>query len=163
VRAARWPLHAARKSLGFVNRILEEAYRELVAQWHFRRGTIVLFDRHFVFDFYHFDIDARAGQRSVKRRLHGFLLRHLSRRPDLVVCLDAPGEVVFRRKGEFSPEFLEMRRHQYREFEHLVQHFELVNADRDLDAVVGDVARAIAGFQLQHHHAVHEVPGHASL
>ena len=161
-RALRWPLHASRKSLGFVNRILEESYRELVAHAYFRRGTIVLFDRHFVLDFYHFDIDPQAGQRSLKRRLHGFLLRRLSRVPDLVVCLDAPGEVVFRRKGEFSPEFLEMRRQQYREFEHLVQHFELVNADRDLDVVVEEVARAITRFHAQHRNGHQEDHGHAA-
>lgn len=161
-RALRWPLHATRKSLGFVNRILEESYREFVAHTYFRRGTIVLFDRHFVLDFYHFDIDPQAGQRSFKRRLHGFLLHRLSRLPDLVVCLDAPGEVVFRRKGEFSPAFLEMRRHQYREFEHLVQHFELVNADRDLDDVVEDVAHAISRFHAQHRNGHQGDPGHAA-
>ena len=162
VRAWRWPLHAARKSLGFVNRILEEAYRELVAQSYFRRGTIVLFDRHFIFDFYHFDIEPQATPRSLKRRLHGFVLRHLSRRPDLVVCLDAPGEVVFRRKGEFSPEFLEMRRQQYREFQHLVPHFALVNADRDLDLVIADVAGVITHFAAHRHNGHQEVYGHAT-
>lgn len=147
----RWPLHAARKSLGFVNRILEEAYRERVAAKYFRRGTIVLFDRHFVLDYYHFDIDPQRHNPSLKRRLHGLFLRHISRRPDLVICLDAPGEVVFRRKGEFSPEFLELRRRQYREFEQLVDHFELIDADRELDLVVSDVTHAILRFDQGRH------------
>jgi thymidylate kinase len=143
----RTPLRAARKSLGFVNRLLEESYRESVAAKYYRRGTIVLFDRHFVLDYYHFDVDPRAGRPSLKRRLHGLFLRRISRQPDLVICLDAPGEVVFRRKGEFSPEFLEMRRHQYREFEHLVDQFELVDANRELDLVVHDVTQAILRFR----------------
>ena len=146
-RFLRLPLHAARKTLGFVNRILEEMYREMVAASYFRRGTIVLFDRHFVLDYYHDDIDPTARRRNFKRRLHGFLLCRICRAPDLVICLDAPGAVVFRRKGEFSPEFLEKRRQQYREFERLVPHFTLVDADRDLDAVVQDVGRAIAAFR----------------
>ncbi|HZM15515.1 MAG TPA: AAA family ATPase [Candidatus Krumholzibacteria bacterium] len=145
-------LHPLRKSLGLANRICEQSYREMVALWYARRGIIVLFDRHFVLDYYHFDIDPQAASRSFKRRLHGFLLRHLSRTPDLVVCLDAPGDVVFRRKGEFSPEFLEKRRLQYREFAHLVEHFELVDANRDLELVVHDVGRVIAGFQAHGQH-----------
>lgn len=146
-RLLRLPLHATRKTLGFVNRILEEMYREMVAASYFRRGTVVLFDRHFVLDYYHDDIDPTARRRSFKRRLHGFLLCRICRAPDLVVCLDAPGAVVFQRKGEFSAEYLEKRRQQYREFERLVPHFILVDADRDLDAVVHDVARAISAFQ----------------
>jgi thymidylate kinase len=156
-RRARWrsPLRLVRKSLGFVNRILEETYRERVAAKYFRRGTIVLFDRHFILDYYHFDVDPRAAQPSLKRRLHGFFLRRISRRPDLVVCLDAPGEVVFRRKGEFSPQFLEMRRRQYREFEHLVDHFELVDANRELDLVVQDVTQTILRFERGRHNGNH--------
>ena len=145
-RCSRRLLRPLRKSLGLANRICEETYRELVALWYAQRGIIVLFDRHFVLDYYHFDIDPQAPPRSFKRRLHGFLLRHLSRTPDLVVCLDAPGEVVFRRKGEFTPDFLEKRRLQYREFAHLVEHFELVDANRDLELVVHDVGRVIAGY-----------------
>ncbi len=141
------PLHAARKTLGFVNRILEELYREMIAASYFRRGTIVLFDRHFVLDYYHDDIDPTARRRSFKRRLHGFLLCRICRAPDLVVCLDAPGTVVFQRKGEFSAEFLEKRRQQYRDFERLVPHFILVDANRDLELVVHDVARAISAFR----------------
>ena len=151
----RQPLRMVRKSLGFVNRILEETYRESVAARHFRRGTIVLFDRHFVLDYYHFDVDPQAEAPGLKRRLHGLFLRRISRRPDLVICLDAPGEVVFRRKGEFSPEFLETRRHQYREFEHLVDHFELVDANRDLDLVVQDVTQAILRFENGRHNGQH--------
>ncbi len=151
-RWLRLPLHAARKTLGFVNRLLEEAYRELVAAFYFRRGTIVLFDRHFVLDYYHFDIDPRSRQRSAKRRLHGWLLRHCSRPPDLVVCLDAPGDVVFRRKGEFSPEFLEMRRWQYRDCQRLVDHFAMVDANRDLELVVNDVAGVITRFHRERYH-----------
>ena len=146
----RGPLRASigalRKTVGFCNRILEEAYREWISHSLARRGFIVLFDRHFVLDYYHFDIDPAAGPRSFKRRLHGLIVRRISREPDLVICLDAPGDVVFRRKGEFSPDFLERRRKQYQDFQRIVQHFELVNANRDLPLVVEDVRRAIVRF-----------------
>ncbi len=142
----RAAVHVVRKTVGFCNRVLEEAYREWISYSLARRGFIVLFDRHFVLDYYHFDIDPAAGPRSFKRRLHGSIVRRISREPDLVICLDAPGEIVFRRKGEFSPEFLEMRRQQYRDFERIVRHFEVVNANRELPAVVEDVRRAIVRF-----------------
>ena len=144
-RALRAPLIAVRKTLGFVNRILEEAYREAVARAHVRRGTIVLFDRHFVLDYYHFDLRPEA-RRPFKRRLHGLFLQRICRPPDLVICLDAPGSVVFARKGEFSPEFLESRRRQYLEFGRWVPHFEVVDANRDLRLVLDDVSRAITRF-----------------
>jgi thymidylate kinase len=144
-RPARAGLHAARKTLGFVNRILEEVYREAVARAYVRRGTIVLFDRHFVLDYYHFDLSAGAAQ-TRKRRLHGWFLRRICRQPDLVICLDAPGAVVFARKGEFSPEFLDSRRRQYLEFGNWFPHFEVVDANRDLRLVLDDVSRAITRF-----------------
>ena len=50
-------------------------YREGVAVRHSRRGTIVLFDRHFTLDYYHFDMNPHARKRGLKRRLHGFFLR----------------------------------------------------------------------------------------
>ena len=137
---------AVRKTFGFCNRILEEAYREWISNSLARRGFIVLLDRHFALDYYHFDIDPTAGHRSFKRRLHGLIVKRISREPDLVICLDAPGDVVFRRKGEFTPDFLEMRREQYRDFGSLVRHFEIVNADRALPVVIDDVRRAIVRF-----------------
>jgi thymidylate kinase len=137
---------AVRKTLGFVNRVFEESYRELVAVLYVWRGYIVLFDRHFALDYYHFDIDPEAPPRSFKRRLHGLLLKRICREPDLVICLDAPGEVVFARKGEFSPDFLEKRRHQYRDFGGIVKNFQVVDADRELPRVIGDVSRTIATF-----------------
>jgi thymidylate kinase len=128
-------------------RFLEEAYRQVVANRFSKRGYIVLFDRHFILDYYHNDILAAAGKRSVRRRLHGTIVRWLTREPDLVICLDAPGAVVFQRKGEFSPEFLEGRRAQYLSLQNIVKNFAVVNADREVGLVIQDVSRVIADFQ----------------
>lgn len=134
------------KALGFVNRILEEWYRQFVT-WHYiRKGYVVLFDRHFICDFYHHDIEPEEGGASLKRRMHGFLLRHTLPEPDLIICLDAPGEVVFKRKGEFTPELMELRRSQYLSLKSVVRNFAVVDANRQLDAVVNDVADQILRF-----------------
>ena len=47
------------------------------------------------------------------RRIHGYNLRRLYPRPDLVILLDAPAEVFFARKGEGTLESIESRRQEY--------------------------------------------------
>jgi len=139
-------LKVVKKSLGFTNRILDEWYRQLVAFYYQRRGYLVLYDRHFIYDYYHFDIQPQNGAPSFKRRLHGFFLKHGFSEPDLVICLDAPGEVVFKRKGEFSVEYLEKRRRQYLDLKNLVRNFAVVNVDEDLDKVKQEVSSIIWQF-----------------
>jgi thymidylate kinase len=146
-RVARTLLRIPRKTLGFINRVLEEWYRQVVARRYMRRGYVVLFDRHFIYDYYHSDVQPGNGRPSWKRRLHGFWLRHLIREPDLVICLDAPGEVAFRRKGEFSVEFLDARRREYLSLGSTIRHFAVVDANRDLESVVHDVGRVIEEFR----------------
>ena len=41
-----------RKTGGLGNRILEEWYRQFIAYYYEKRGYIVIFDRHFIYDFY---------------------------------------------------------------------------------------------------------------
>jgi len=139
----RQAMKLVKKSLGFTNRILDEWYRQLVAYYYQRRGYLVLYDRHFIYDYYHFDIQPQNGAPSFKRRLHGFFLKHGFSEPDLVICLDAPGEVVFKRKGEFSIEYLEKRRHQYLDLKNMVRNFAVVNVDQDLDKVKQEVSSII--------------------
>jgi hypothetical protein len=125
--------------------LAEEWFRQLVAQYHIRRGAIVVFDRHFFADYFHVD-DAAGGARSLTARLHGLLLRRAYPRPDLVICLDAPGEVLFARKQEASVEWLEQRRAQYRQLADHVPHFVVVDADRPIETVTKDVVSAITDF-----------------
>jgi thymidylate kinase len=139
-RAARGPARLARLFLW----LAEEWFRQLVAQYHLRRGAIVVFDRHFYADYFH--QDAAAGARPLTARVHGFLLRNVYPKPDLVICLDAPGHVLFDRKHEASAEWLERRRGQYLQLATEVPHFVVVDADRPLDAVTRDVVTAISEF-----------------
>ena len=125
--------------------LAEEWFRQLVAQYHIRRGAIVVFDRHFFADYFHVD-GAGTGPRSATARVHAFLLRNAYPKPDLVICLDAPGDVLFRRKHEASAEWLEQRRLQYRQLADQVPHFVVVDADRPLESVTRDVVDAISDF-----------------
>jgi thymidylate kinase len=139
-RAAKGSARLARLVLW----LAEEWFRQLVAQYHLRRGAIVVFDRHFYADYFH--ADTVAGPRPLTARVHGYLLRTVYPKPDLVICLDAPGRVLFDRKHEASVEWLEQRRMQYLQLATEVPHFVVVDADRPLDVVTRDVVTAISEF-----------------
>lgn len=126
--------------------LAEEWFRQLVAAAHRRRGTIVVFDRHFFADYYHYDVAGHAGARPLSSRVHGWLLRHLYPMPDLVVCLDAPGAVLFERKHEADPEWLEGRRQQYLSLADVLPQFRVVDVDRPLDRVIDDIVEIITEF-----------------
>ena len=144
----KWVIRKIRKSVGLTNRIFEEWYRQFVAWLNVKRGVIVLFDRHYVYDYYHHDMQTENVNNSLKRRIHGFILTHTLREPDLLIVLDAPGEVVFARKGEFSPEFLETKRSQYLELQHVVEHCKVIDATQPLESVVSNVKDSIYQFYL---------------
>ncbi len=124
----------------------EEWLRQLVALGHRLRGRIVVFDRHFFLDYYHADIEARDGgqpRRGRAQRLHGWMLQRLYPKPDLVILLDAPAEVLHARKPEATVAWLERRRQQYLELAPLFPDFVVVDVDRPLDAAVSEVVAAI--------------------
>ena len=129
-----------RSSLRLVNRLGEEWFRQGLAWRYRRRGFIVLFDRHFFSDYYAYDIANHAAGRSLSRRIHGLILDRIYPKPDLVIYLDAPAEVLFARKGEGTLESLERRRQEYLHMRGLVRHFAVVDASQPED----DVARAVA-------------------
>src|SRR5207249_8325723 len=82
----------------------------------------------------------RPGRgRPVGSRIHGFLLERVYPKPDLVIYLDAPAEVLLARKGEGTVELLERRRHDYLEMRHRVKEFAVVDASRPADAVAREV------------------------
>jgi len=135
-----------RASLRLVNRLAEEWNRQLVAARFVRRGSIVVFDRHFFADYHAYDVAGGEG-RTLSRRLHGFLLAHAYPRPDLVVCLDAPGEVLHARKGEGTVELLELRRQDYLRLRDVSGSFEVVDATQPLDDVTQAVAERIRSFE----------------
>jgi thymidylate kinase len=143
--AARRAAKGSARLVRLVLWLAEEWFRQLVAQYHLRRGAIVVFDRHFYADYFHQDAGS-AGARPLTARVHGFLLRNVYPKPDLVICLDAPGRVLFDRKHEASAEWLERRRMQYLQLATEVPHFVVVDADRPLDAVTRDVVTAISEF-----------------
>ena len=98
------------------------------------RGHVVLLDRH--------PIDAVAVR--PRRTLWGarferLLVTRLTPAPDALIVLDAPGAVLFARKGEHSPEALDAWRVGYRRLPGAV----LVDATRSPEEVVDEVSRHV--------------------
>jgi len=132
--------------LRLANKLAEETYRVLLAWGYQLRGYVVVFDRHYFADYYAYDIAPRTGERTLGSRIHGLALRVFPK-PDLVVCLDAPGEVLFARKPEGSVEALERRRQEYFQIRERVNRFVLVDASREEGQVMRDVVEAVSGFR----------------
>lgn len=138
----RRALGAIRSSLGLLNRLGEEWFRQGVAWVHVRRGKIVIFDRHFYSDFYAHDI-AGPARRSPRRAIHGFVLKHLYPKPDLLVLLDAPTSVLWQRKPEGGREALARRREEYLQLRENGIPLAIVDASRPQETVVQEVARLV--------------------
>ena len=133
-----------RSYAGLMVRMSEEWYRQGLAWYYQRRGNLVLLDRCYFCDYYAYDIAPTRRGRSLARRIHGFMLKHFYRRPDAVILLDAPAEVLLARKGEGTLAVLEQRRQDYLEMRDHVRHFAVVDATRPLDEAVADVARIVS-------------------
>lgn len=130
---------------GLLQETLDQVYRHLVARYLLRQGYVVVFDRHLGLD-YEPTLEPGKQAPSLRRRARRALYRAVSPVPDLVICLDAPPEVVFARKQELSPAKLEERRRQYRSLDGKVKRFAVVDASRDIDVVVEDVLRVVSDF-----------------
>ena len=141
----REPLRRGRLALALANLLAEEWYRYCIAWVHVRRGEIVVFDRHFYADYHASDI-ASSARRTIGRRVHGFFLRHLYPKPDLLIYLDAPAQVLFERKGEGTLDFLEKRRQDYRSIVEAARHAAVVDANRPLDVVTSEVVEKMVAF-----------------
>ncbi|HEY7560697.1 MAG TPA: hypothetical protein VH650_00840 [Gaiellaceae bacterium] len=121
---------------------------QLSAQWagwlrgayHQRRGRLVLYDR------YAYDALLPTRFRYSRRgRARRWLLAHACPAPELVVFLDAPGEVLHARKGEKTVDLLESQRRAYRTLLARVPRVAVVDASRDADTVRPEVTAIIWG------------------
>jgi len=67
-------------------------------------------------------------------------------RPQLVIFLDAPAEILFARKGEGSVELLQWRRQEYLALREVLPNFTVVDATLPLDQVIDEVVTVIESF-----------------
>jgi thymidylate kinase len=129
-KVSQMPFWALARVLRFVNNLAEQWYRYGTSYYHIIRGRLVLFDR------YAYDGQLNASRkRSLKTRARRWLLSAAAPKPDLVVFLDAPGEILYARKGEHSPEILEQQRQHYLGLREHIPQMVVVDATRDAEQV----------------------------
>jgi thymidylate kinase len=124
----------------------EEWFRQCVVWFFLRKGYIVIFDRHFFFDYYFHHISHEQANLPLSQRLHGIILNRFYPKPDFVICLDAPAEVLYGRKAEASVDVLETRRQEYLHLQNVVKDFYCIDATQPLDSVVQEAGNLIIEF-----------------
>jgi thymidylate kinase len=142
----RWLLSRIKGWMLFFIRVPEEWYRQLITKFYLLRGCNVLFDRHFTLDYYYHDMDYQDTTKPLERRVHGYLLKKFYPRPDLVIFLDAPAELLFQRKGEGTIESLEQYRQDYLKLGATLPAFSIVDATQPIALVVEQASICIRSY-----------------
>ena len=123
VMAAQYRIRRTLRLSALVGRAYADAWR----------GEVVLCDRHPIEQ-----LTLTQPARGLAGTFERLAFSRLLPAPDATVLLDAPGEVMFSRKGEHSPELLEAWRRRYREA-FVPLGAIVVSTDRPLEASVDEV------------------------
>lgn len=112
--------------------------RYLRSRVEMARGRLVVFER------YVYDAVAPPGHpQSALARIGRRLYLHVLPNPDVVLLLDAPGDVMYARKHEYDPGTLEAWRRQFLTLPDRFRNVEVIDATRGSDAVRADAAGRI--------------------
>ncbi len=128
--------------------------RCLSAALHVMRSRLVIFDR------YPFDALLPSARPIGRLRSAGrWMVAHACPRPDVVVLLDAPGDLMHRRKPEHSIDVLDRRREQYLELASRLGFLHVVDATQPL----GDVRRHVTALIWDVHRRRRHASGQARM
>jgi thymidylate kinase len=119
-------------------RVATQWGRWLEGAYHRRRGRLVVFDRY--------TYDALVPNRfrhGIRGRARRWILARSCPPPDLAVLLDAPGDVLYARKGEHDLVLLERQREAYRALLRRLPRSVVVDASDDPARVRAEVTAAI--------------------
>jgi thymidylate kinase len=146
-----------RAGLRLASLIIEEWFRQLIVWYYEFRGYLVILDRHFYFDYYVHDIANKNPERPFISRIHGFMLRKLYPKPDFVIFLDAPAEVLFARKPEGTLEARERRRQEYVGLREGAKNYVVVDVSRPEEEVLREISEQIMKFHYNNNEKPYEV------
>lgn len=125
------------KIVTFTHGLLDQWYRHAVAHLHCVRGGVVLFDRYTFAGNVEENTDGRLG------RFRRALLRLGAPEPDLVVVLDVRAEVLYARKGEHTPERLDVMRRACARLGARLDQAVVIDASQDAETVKRNVLALI--------------------
>ena len=146
-----------RATLRFLNLTTEEWFRQLIVWYYELRGYYVILDRHFYFDYYAHDIVNDNPKRPLHSRIHGFMLDKLYPKPDFVIFLDAPAEVLYARKPEGTLEAREIRRQEYLALREAVKNHAVVDVSRPEEDVLREITDLITKFHYNRNEKAYKV------
>ena len=126
-----------------LNRMSEECYRQVVAWGYQMCGYIVLYDRHFIFEY---TLKIRKQDQRLSDRIHLWFLEHWYPRPDLVLFLDAPIEVLLNRKSECPQDHLQSHRQTLREQARDMDNIVYIDAGQPLERVYEEAREQIIHY-----------------
>jgi len=121
------------KMIAYINRVLEQWYRVAVGIYHKLLGRTVVFDR-FVYDSY-----LSAPPKTKGQKLRRWLIRNTCPEADVAYFLDAPGEVLFKRKGEHSPEVLERQRQKFLSLQDIIRNMVIIDGTQTAQGVRSEI------------------------
>jgi len=127
----------ALKIFSFINRLVEQWYRAGAALGYLLRGRLVVFDR------YLYDSWLNKPAKTPWKRLRRKMFESICPTPDLVVLLDAPGKMLWERKHEHTPEWLEQQRRGYLALKDRVPQMRVVDATQQAEVVKREVTAMI--------------------
>lgn len=127
----------ALKGLSFINRLAEQWYRAGAALALLWRGRLVVFDR------YLYDAWLNKPPATAWKRWRRKMFEAICPRPDLVILLDAPGQLLWERKHEHTPEWLEQQRRGYLALQERVPQMRIVDATQQAESVQREVTAMI--------------------
>ena len=136
-----------RTTLRMGNLVTEEWFRQLLVWYYQFRGYCVILDRHFYFDYYEHDVANDDPRRPFHSRMHGFMLDRLYPKPDFVIFLDAPAEVLFARKPEGTLDARERRRQEYVRLQQVVNSYAVVDVSQPEEETLQEISELIMNLR----------------
>ena len=130
----------------FLNRLAEAWYRQLISMNYQMRGYLVIYDRHFFFDAAPGVVNTNEQSLLMLDRLYFWIMSHWYPKPALAILLDASPDLLYRRKGEATPEYLAQQRSVFLEQGNKLAYFIRVDASQPLDKVFAEVMKHIQDF-----------------
>jgi thymidylate kinase len=129
------------------NLLAEECFRHGLVWYYQRRGNVVLLDRWFFADYFTKNCNGQE-RKPVSKRIHAFMLGRVYPKPDLVIYLDAPAEILFARKREGTLKGLERQCLNYRQLREVVKSFAVVDASQEEHIVASQVTALIHHYYM---------------
>lgn len=132
--------------LSLLNRILEAYSRQMLSWIYQLQGYIVVYDRHFLIEAAAEAANSRGKKDNSLHQLEYWIFRYFYPRPDLIIFLDVPYQVLFDRDNMTGHASWERRRTAILETGKRLENFAVVDANRPLERVITDITKIIGEF-----------------